>query len=167
MLICGNEQGKLFFYNNIDNNLYGSFSLQTTGLPEQIGTRHLPIQEGIRVGVAVGELNNDNYPDLIVGNYAGGFAYFEGRSGIPVSIQEAETTRVKCYPNPATDLIRIETANDGITQVQVFDLIGRKILETKFGGHFYQLNINSLSPSIYILKLINDEKESYHKVVKR
>ena len=167
LLICGNEQGKLFFYNNIDNNLSGSFSLQTTWLPEQIGTRHLPIQEGIRVGVAVGELNNDNYPDLIVGNYAGGFAYFEGRTGIPVSIHEAGTTSVKCYPNPATDLIHIETANDNITQVQIFDLSGHKIMETTFIGHYHQLNINSLSPSIYILKLISDGKESYHKVVKR
>ena len=167
LLICGNEQGKLFFFNNIDNNLSGSFSLQTTWLPEQIGTRHLPIQEGIRVGVALGELNNDNYPDLIVGNYAGGFAYFEGRPGIPVSIRKAETTRVKCYPNPATDLIHIETSSDDITQVQIFDLTGRKILETKFVGQFYQFNISSLRPSIYILKLINDGKESYHKVVKR
>ena len=167
LLLCGNEQGKLFLYNNIDNNLSGSFSLQTTWLPEQTGTQHLPIQEGIRVGVAVGELNNDNYPDLIVGNYAGGFAYFEGRTGIPVSIREAEATSVKCYPNPATEFIYIETANDDITQVQIFDLTGRKILETKFIGQFYPLNINSLSPSIYILKLINDEKESYHKVVKR
>lgn len=167
LLLCGNEQGKLFLYNNIDNNLSGSFSLQTTWLPEQTETQHLPIQEGIRVGVAVGELNNDNYPDLIVGNYAGGFAYFEGRTGIPVSINETESTTAKCYPNPATDILHIETTNDDISQVQVFDLTGRKILETKFIGRLYQLNINSLSSSVYILKLITDGKNSYHKVVKK
>ena len=167
LLICGNEQGKLFFYNNIDNNLSGSFSLLTTYLPEQIGTRYLPIQEGIRVGVAVGELNNDNNPDLIVGNYAGGFSYFEGRPGIPASIRKAEPAMVRCYPNPATNCIHIETTYDDITQVQIFDLFGRKILETNFIGQYYQLNISSLSPSIYILKLINNGKESYHKVVKK
>ena len=166
-LVCGNEQGKLYFYNNIDNNLNGSFSLQTQWLPEQVGSLLLPIHEGIRAGVAVGMLNNDAYPDMIVGNYAGGFAYFEGRASIPVSISETEKTKEKCYPNPASDFLHIETANDGIGQVELFDLTGRKVMEKTFVGQHYQLNINSLCSSIYILKLSCNGKESYHKVIKR
>ncbi len=168
LLICGNEQGKLFFYNNIDNNLSGNFTLQIQWIPEQVGTRHLPIHEGIRTGIAVGMLNNDSYPDLIVGNFAGGLAFFEGQSEIPVQIEEPTiATNFHCYPNPSADYINIETKYKGNIQAQIFDLTGRKIMETNFNSSHFQLNINNLSPSIYILKLINDGKESYHKVVKR
>lgn len=166
-LICGNEQGKLFFYNNIDNNLNGSFTLQSQDLPEQVGTNYLPLHEGIRVGLAVGNLDNDNYIDMIVGNYAGGFAYFKGLPGVPASIGETVLPKIHCYPNPASNFLHIETEQEETKHLQLFDLTGRKILETNFVGQYYQLDISALSPSMYILKLNCNGKNIHFKVVKR
>ena len=167
-LFCGNEQGKIFFYNNIDNNLAGSFSLQTQWLPEQYVNQHLAIREGIRVGVAVGNLNNDPYPDMMVGNYAGGMAYFEGRPEIPAKIKApAPHQSILCYPNPSSDFLHIETSYEKNTLVQVFDLTGQKIMESCFNDQHFQLNISNLSPSIYLLKISQGEESSFIKFVKK
>jgi hypothetical protein len=167
-LICGNEQGKLYFYDNIDNNLEGSFSMQSQILPEMTEEEPKGIYEGCRVGVAVGMLNDDQYPDMMVGNFAGGMAYFEGIPEIPVSIgQVHETADLHCYPNPTSAIIHVETQHERNTQVQLFDITGRKIMEDKFNGHHIQLNISHLSPSIYLLKVSDAGKTSILKIAKK
>lgn len=167
-LICGNEQGKLFFYNNIDNNLSGSFTLLCQYLPEFFENDYLDIREGIQVGVAVGFLHGDTYPDMILGNYAGGMAFFEGIMETPVNLNEAETqSLIKYYPNPASDIVNIETTHNGKTQVQIFDMIGRKIMETSFSDTHFQLNISNLSPSVYVMKLISEEQTHLFKIIKK
>lgn len=167
-LICGNEQGKIFFYDNIDNNLDGSFSMQTQWLPEQLDNRYLPIKEGIRIGVAVGKLNNDSYPDMIVGNYAGGLAYFHGLPEIPSKIKATSPLQsILCYPNPSSDLLHIETSYEKNTLVQIFDLSGRKVMENCFNYLNFQLNISNLSPSIYLLKISQGEEFFFIKFVKK
>ena len=166
-LICGNEQGKLFFYDHIDNNLNGSFTLQTQWLPEQTENRLQAILEGTRVGLAIGNLNHDSYPDLIVGNYAGGMAYFEGLPEISVQVEHKRgIPAIHSYPNPALEVIHIETDYEGISQVRIFDLTGRKIMDRSFNGHCFQLNISHLSPSVYFLNVKTPKNESFIKLVK-
>lgn len=167
-LICGNEQGKLFFYNHIDNNLNGSFSLQSQILPENIDNQYFPIKEGTRIGVAIANLNGDSYPDMIVGNFAGGMSYFEGLPEIPVSIEPVDMTAdIHCYPNPTTDRIYIETKQEGNLQVQLFDAVGRIVLEESPDDNYFELNISHLNPAFYLLKISNETKSSVFKIIKK
>ena len=167
-LICGNEQGKLFFYDHIDNNLNGSFTLQSQVLPEMIDNQYLPIYEGIRIGVAIAHLNDDQYPDMIVGNYAGGMTFFEGIPEISTNIGPInETANYLCYPNPTSDIIHIETNHKGNTFVQLFDIVGKKIIENSFSDYHFQLDISHLNSSIYLLKISQGEKSSIYKIVKK
>ena len=167
-LICGNEQGKLFCYNHIDNNLNGSFSLQNQILPENIENQFFPIKEGIRIGVAIANLNGDSYPDMIVGNFAGGMSYFEGLPEIPVSIEPVDMTAdIHCYPNPTTDRIYIETKQERNIQVQLFDAIGRIVLEESLNDNYFELNISHLNPAFYLLKISNGTKSMVFKIIKK
>ena len=167
-LICGNEQGMLFFYDHIDNNLNGSFSLQSQELPENIDNQYFPLKEGVRIGVAIADLNDNQYPDMVIGNYAGGMAFFDGLPEIPVHIKPiSETADIHCYPNPTSDIIYIDTKQENNTQVQLFDLTGRKIMEKSFNGQIFILDISHLSPSVYIIKLIIENENSYYKVIKQ
>ena len=167
-LICGNEQGKLFFYNHIDNNLNGSFSLQSQILPENIDNQYFPIKEGLRIGVAIANLNGDSYPDMIVGNFAGGMSYFEGLPEIPVSIEPVDMTAdIHCYPNPTTDRIYIETKQEGNLQVQLFDAVGRIVPEESPDDNYFELNISHLNPAFYLLKISNETKSSVFKIIKK
>lgn len=71
-LIVGSETGELLYYTSIINNLNGVFE-ETTGPASEI-------REGMRSVPARGDLNNDQIPDLMLGNYRGGLSFFKGDS---------------------------------------------------------------------------------------
>ncbi len=166
-LICGNEQGKLYYYDHIDNNLDGSFTLQCQVLPELTGSRLEILYEGIRIGVALGMLNDDSYPDMIVGNYAGGMAFFDGGANMPFSVTIQEPEKMLCYPNPAQEIVNIVTNSDDYTLLQLYDLTGRKLKEHVLKNKHYQLDISNLEASIYLIKLTNGKQNYFFKIVKQ
>jgi hypothetical protein len=148
--------------------LNGSFSLQSQILPENIDNQYFPIKEGTRIGVAVANLNGDAYPDMIVGNFAGGMSYFEGLPEISVSIEPVDMIAdIHCYPNPTIDRIHIETKQEGNLHLQLFDAIGRIVLEESLNDNHFELNISHLNPAFYLLKISNETKSSVFKIIKK
>jgi len=151
LLICGNEQGNLFLFSNIDNNLAGAFTCLEK-ISETIQNKASKIAEGIRVSATIADLDSDTKPDLIVGNWAGGVAYFKGSEPVENNIVETQWQKFLVYPNPTTGALRISPAggelrrwNNGeyspsnfegvdgeagrgslIEHVEIFDVYGRK-----------------------------------------
>ena len=113
-LLVGNEEGKVYYYKNIDNNLTGSFMLADTLIQVANYAVH-PINEGTRTGVAIADIDNDGYPDVFVGNAAGGLAFYKGS---PLSILFSEeikttnTTDFSIYPNPANTNIYLQSVDE-------------------------------------------------------
>lgn len=68
-----------------------------------------------------------------------------------VSVEEIAGSSIRLLPNPAGDHIRIESA-EGV-QFKIFDLAGRMILEGKADAGTHPVNISSLSPGTYLVKL--------------
>lgn len=101
VLFCGSERGMLFRYDNIDGNLAGSFTKTDSTLASTV--------EGARIAPAIGDLNGDSIPDLILGNYAGGVSFFYGdlNTGIHEELQVQSFFSV--YPNPALNEFRLQT----------------------------------------------------------
>lgn len=65
------------------------------------------------------------------------------------------------YPNPTANQIFIQYDND--INVQIFDLVGKKVLSTSKKT----ININSFKSGTYILKLTNEQNESHSfKIIK-
>lgn len=166
-LICGNEQGKLLFYDHIDNNLDGSFDLITDHLAEKINNTSIPLQEGIRIGVAIGDLNNDNYPDMVIGNYAGGLSFFEGTPSYPMKINTTNANEVKIFPNPAQTDIHIEIKDNIPHQIELFDINGKLIRQWFTTNQCNKLNISDLKSSIYLIKISSDCQIHWRKLIKK
>ncbi len=125
-LFVGSESGRTFYYKNISNNLNGSFTLVDESIP---GT-----EEGIRTAPAVAYLTSTTYPDLVLGNYAGGLNYFKGVAPQPYGIKDRRGEYqgiLHIYPNPANEyfILKIENAL-AYTQavLKIFDATGRLIL---------------------------------------
>ncbi|MDR2971224.1 MAG: T9SS type A sorting domain-containing protein [Bacteroidales bacterium] len=166
-LLCGNEQGKLFLYSNIDNNWDGAFTFLEY-FAETIQNRAYRIKEGIRVAVAVADLNNDSKPDLIVGNWAGGVAYFNGSEPIENKVVENKLQDVLVYPNPTTGELRVTSYELQVTSVEVFDIYGRAV-STHYSllTTHYSMDISHLPAGIYFLKFETEKGPVMKKVVKQ
>jgi hypothetical protein len=79
-------------------------------------------------------------------------------SPIPVSLQ--------VYPNPTTGGITIKTPSQ-CREIQIFDLLGRKLFDQAVQGYVQQINIAPFAPGVYFLKLFTDSGNKLIKLQKR
>ncbi|CAH8284169.1 putative secreted protein (Por secretion system target) [Mariniflexile fucanivorans] len=67
------------------------------------------------------------------------------------------------YPNPVQDVLHINT-KEPLQKVEVYDLLGKNVLSFKIVSE--QINVSSLSKSLYILKLTSASGVSTKKFIK-
>ena len=68
-ILSGSDNGFIYQFGNIDGNLTGVFSTDST---------FQGIWEGLSSAVAMADINNDNMVDMLIGNLTGGLALFLG-----------------------------------------------------------------------------------------
>lgn len=146
-LFVGSESGAIYYYKNIDNNITGDFQLFDEHL--------LYIDEGFRTGVCVHNFNNDLYIDMIIGNYAGGLAYYQGcypPDMITKEIQPKKTS-VELYPNPGKERITVKTSAI-IKDIEIYNTLNQPIQKVHHViQKTYILNIENLARGVYFIKL--------------
>ena len=93
------------------------------------------LASGSRLHPAVGDLNADGYPDVILGNMSGGLHYFEGKAFNDISIEETAMLPFKCklYPNPTQGSFQFECTDPFITAAQIYSIQGRLLGEVSVG----------------------------------
>lgn len=70
------------------------------------------------------------------------------------------------YPNPvSTGKIYIATKENGTKEIEIYDVLGKKILFSRLFGK--ELNISKLTAGIYILKIKEGEHSATRKLVVR
>ena len=93
---------------------------------------------------------------------------------LSVSAQEAkqqsklqETTSIEglnLYPNPVSNgKVYITTKNDSDKEIIIFDVLGKKVLQTTMSSK--ELNISNLSPGVYIIKIDEDQATATRKLI--
>jgi len=72
------------------------------------------------------------------------------------------------YPNPVYNgKITITTKNDGEKEIIIFDLLGKKVLQTNLNANSRELNISSLIPGVYIIKINEQNSSATRKLIVR
>ncbi len=153
-LFAGCEDGSVFCYNNIDDNLDGTFRL-VEKVVSHIQNQPYPINLGSHSAIAVADLNHDGLPDMICGNLGGGLEYFEGKLPLAVNIQKVDKSthfEVSVYPNPASDRITI-VSDAEIQQVVVFDVFGRTITQKAGSQKSLEIDIKNKPSGFYFLQI--------------
>jgi hypothetical protein len=70
------------------------------------------------------------------------------------------------YPNPVSNgKVYISTKNDLEKEVIIFDLLGKKVLQTLISSK--ELNVSSLNPGVYIIKITEENASSTRKLIIR
>jgi len=168
VLFCGNEQGKIAYYKNIDGNLDGEFELIEPAMFEVEHENRYDIIEGGRIAVAVYDINNDGFMDMFVGNFAGGLSYFRGISApdIHIGVASEEATPFLIFPNPADETINIAAEATSFKSLSVFSISGKKIEHFENIGLPFVLGTKDYPSGIYLIQIIDDNNwKSVKKVV--
>ena len=165
VLFCAGELGEVAYYKHIDGNLNGIFEKTEANLAETVSGVAQPFREGRRVAVAVADLNGDGRPDMVLGNCAGGAAYFEGTNPVPHSaVTQRDHASLRVYPNPANHSIYLES-DQPLKSVAIYDLYGRIILiVNNIEDNCTVINISCLPTGVYFVCTANHTVSKFLKV---
>lgn len=177
-LAVGSENGKIYYYKGIEASLNGDFiAIDTVLMEKGQDSTVRAINDGIRSAVCVKDWDNDGRPELILGNFRGGLAFFRGRGPLPFNGVEETADgimddRFTVFPNPAREFVNIvgrdaDAAEDLL--ISLYDISGRcvkseilparpvcrmRVDDLKPGMYFYQLQqgVNRQSGKVILLK---------------
>lgn len=152
-LIVGSEIGNLYLYDQIDGNLTGTFN--------RVDTNLFMINEGARSSPCLRDVNQDGIRDMVVGNYAGGLAFY---SSIPNTLGiensgDLNPEQISVYPNPASEIIHISITSSSLTKTKytLLNMLGQTILEFSNFNKLNTIHVESLNKGVYFLNM-----EVYH-----
>ena len=159
-LVTGTEDGRLELYNNIEDNIYGAYDLVTETYGE--------VAEGTITHLDFADINNNGLLDMIVGNLRGGLALYE--TDIPVDVvsstEVVQTLDIRIFPNPAKAQVSVQNTGSGETmQIQILDLTGKLIQETRSSETLSTLEISRLPAGIYLVKVFAGNTSKVEKLV--
>ncbi len=86
--------------------------------------------------------------------------YRAGKTGI----SETETGKIKIYPNPVKNELRIENGELTINKITIADVSGKSIQQ--INGSQKQINVSALSSGIYFMKIETDKGIVTRKLIK-
>lgn len=93
-----------------------------------------------------------------------------GENFIPIvlTMKEAwiEQMQVHIYPNPTSGLIYIDQLQGNDIDIEVFDNLGRSVLQTNTNDKQTALDLNKLTNGIYYVHIRQEQRISTHKVIK-
>ncbi|MDB9910503.1 T9SS type A sorting domain-containing protein, partial [Flavobacteriales bacterium] len=148
-LFVGSYTGTIYQFTNIDGNLSGQF------LP--VNSTAANLWDGGKCAFALADINNDNQPEMILGNVSGGIAYFSSdtllndTTTIPTNTQNNKQANFSIYPNPASSKLTIESSEIGIIKIK--NLLGKTIYKVRKNNYQHEINTSNLANGIYILQL--------------
>ncbi|MFO7873967.1 MAG: choice-of-anchor J domain-containing protein [Bacteroidales bacterium] len=74
------------------------------------------------------------------------------------AIEESELIDITVYPNPASDVLRINKATGQVAEVRVMDVMGNEVLRQQMKGASLELEVLHLHSGVYILRIEEDGK---------
>jgi hypothetical protein len=170
-LFVGSASGLTFYYRDIEDNIHGTFgvdsnlvysdvyeTLYSVFSYENTDKVLVPLNVGLRSAPLVHDFNNDGYPDMMLGGFAGGLNYFKGIPAPGVGFKDAKQIAapdMKLYPNPAEDFVNITLNNyrDFKTlTIDIRDMTGRLISSKRtIANQNTRLNTSELKQGIYFI----------------
>ena len=89
-------------------------------------------------------------------------------SNATASVERNGVLGFTAYPNPVTNKeFTISSSSTNVKEIAIFNVIGKKVLTTRFSGAKSTINVSTIGSGIYILKVMEAGKISTKKLVIR
>jgi len=142
-LFVGSYTGTIYQFTNIDGNLTGQFNAVSSTISN--------IWDGGKCAFTLADINNDNQPEMILGNLSGGIAYFSSDTSLISSTHNIMPNKILVYPNPATDKLVVESNAKGIVYIK--NLLGQIVYKARKNSNNLNISTSKFTKGIYILQL--------------
>ncbi|MCI5057349.1 MAG: T9SS type A sorting domain-containing protein [Flavobacteriales bacterium] len=146
MLFVGTEQGNIIVYDNIENNLSGTFTIIDT----------IPTN-GEFISVSAGNLFNNLGNDIVYGQSTGGFAILKQKSDYNLSVQEPIHKPFSVYPTLVKNNLHINTSIHGNFSLKMIDISGRVIWTKNNIDMESVFNISDHKSGMYMLEIWEEQ----------
>lgn len=84
----------------------------------------------------------------------------------PKAQENTSIEGLSLYPNPVSNgKVYISTKEDLEKEITIFDVLGKKVLQTQLSSR--ELNVSSLSPGVYIIKINENQATATRKLIIR
>lgn len=162
-LLLGCKRGYVYYFDDIEANLEGSFHLVDSIVDDVfIGTYSAP---------TIANINDNNRLEMVLGNRRGGVALYESAPttsiGLPVL---SALTQFRVYPNPAADNVSIDLGAIKVNElarcrIKIYTIGGVLISEIKPTANVTQISLNYFDKGAYIIEVIAGETALHQKLV--
>jgi len=154
-LVVGSEQGVIYYFTDIDNNIGGKY-IESDQLNVLLDTTNINFDRGMRTGAAICNLHSDATLEMIVGNYSGGLEYFNGMVNVLSDVStHKEIMKLDIYPNPAKNIVSITIPKTtGNIKIVLYDIVGTEVLSELFNTNTTTITVSlaDLKSGVYLLK---------------
>ena len=125
--------------------------------------------KGINSKVTINDVNSDNFPDVLSGNYACGAAFYKGIDLTSVSELTNKTSKITAYPNPSSNQIKIDLGNNATqnANIKLVSLLGKVLIQKNVTTNSVYLNLSGFSNGIYLVHFTNELGLQTLKIVKK
>ena len=164
-MLTANMHGDIYYYDNIDNNLNGTFTRIDTVASGEFGIR----SSGFNIYVSGGDINHDGYMDMLVGLYSGGVQIYYG-TNVPIAVEEvAASEKLNCYPNPAGNQVTIRCKQFPVSSVEIYNVVGERVFAQHQGSKIMNqeitLDVSGLSNGVYLISVSDGKNIQHSKVI--
>ncbi len=85
---------------------------------------------------------------------------------LEAGIEEQSVPMFSVYPNPANDHVNIVSSNGAMTDVQIFDVMGRLVKNVRVDAEYAVLDVSSMVDATYFVRIVyNDGNASVSKLI--
>jgi hypothetical protein len=159
-MMAGATNGYLYIYDNIDGNIGGTFNI--------IDSTYLNIWEGSRSFVNLADVTSDGKLDMLVGNFSGGVAFYEGDLNVSLSNSTTQLEVIEIYPNPTNNIVTINLGKNKLegATIRIINLLGKVIHTEKANQQHSTIDLSNYANGIYFIQFSNQISSSVYKIIK-
>ena len=138
-----------------------TISVDTTNWPEDVNIYLEDVDNG---SYTLLDGQNAEFTTLLDSNESGIGRFYIHTTSNSLGDEDLTLTDVSIYAS-SRDNLRILGINSGEANVQMFDLMGKQVLNTSFNGQSVNVKLPNLNTGIYLVNLASDEGTVNKKII--